>query len=191
MKKTILFLFVLASVSCFGQNEEKLKDITEITFYGTDFSKAKVYGAKETAGEFVVAFEQINNLFITEPKKYNIAKAFKKEVNAVDISGVKARIAKIDKKELFTTASHNELSDKDIQDIVRSLSIKEGKGTGLIFISEFLDKPANRGYYYIVFFDTKSREIIDSWKTSGKAQGFGLRNYWAGSIYRMMKDVKM
>ena len=42
----------------------------------------------------------------------------------------------------------------------------------------------------MVFFDIKSRNIVSSFKLTGAASGFGLRNYWAGSVYDAMKKVK-
>ena len=35
----------------------------------------------------------------------------------------------------------------------------------------------------------KQKEIIEEWITDGKARGFGLRNYWAGSIYSALKKL--
>ena len=41
----------------------------------------------------------------------------------------------------------------------------------------------------VVFFNTETKEIIEEWITDGKARGFGLRNYWAGSIYSALKKL--
>ena len=35
----------------------------------------------------------------------------------------------------------------------------------------------------------KTREILYSAPTNGKARGFGLRNYWAGSVHSAMKKL--
>ena len=45
-----------------------------------------------------------------------------------------------------------------------------------------------RGYVYHMV-DTETKEIIEEWITDGKARGFGLRNYWAGSIYSALKKL--
>ena len=45
-----------------------------------------------------------------------------------------------------------------------------------------------RGYVYHMV-DTETKEIIEEWITDGKARGFGLRNYWAGSIHSALKKL--
>ena len=46
MKQLLVLLFLVSSMACFGQNKDALKDISSVTFYGIDFTRAKVYGAK-------------------------------------------------------------------------------------------------------------------------------------------------
>ena len=76
MKKLILFLFLSTSLFCFGQGKSALKDIQSIKFYGVDYSQVKVFGADESPAQFKDAFRRINELFITEAKKYNVGKSF-------------------------------------------------------------------------------------------------------------------
>ena len=52
-------------------------------------------------------------------------------------------------------------------------------------VAMLLNKADARATYQIVFFNTKTREIL----TNGKARGFGLRNYWAGSVHSAMKKL--
>ena len=59
----------------------------------------------------------------------------------------------------------------------------------MVFIAQFLDKSNARGTYEVVFFNTETKEIIEEWITDGKARGFGLRNYWAGSVYSALKKL--
>ena len=82
MKKLILFLFVSLSTSlfCFGQSKSALKDIQSIKFYGVDYSQVKIFGADESPAQFKEAFRRINELFITEAKKYNVGKQLKKDL---------------------------------------------------------------------------------------------------------------
>lgn len=191
MKKTALILgILLVSVFSYAQNMDVLRDIKEIKFYGVDFSKAKVYGAKETPSQFKIAFEEINNLFLSEPRKYNIEKYFNKTNMGVSVDAVKERIKKIDLDNIEITTEQYDLSNADLQEIVKSIPTT-GETTGVIFVAELLNKARNRGYYHIVFFNPQTKEIIDTWKADAKAQGFSLRNFWAGSIYKMMKDMKL
>lgn len=78
-EKLILFLFLSTSLFCFGQGKSALKDIQSIKFYGVDYSQVKVFGADESPAQFKDAFRRINELFITEAKKYNVGKQLKKK----------------------------------------------------------------------------------------------------------------
>ena len=147
MKQLLVLLFLVSSMACFGQNKDALKDISSVTFYGIDFTRAKVYGAKEGPMQFKYTFDDINKLFITEPKKYDIGKRL--GVN-VEVSSLNSR---------------------------------------LIMVAMLLNKADARATYQIVFFNTKTREILYSAPTNGKARGFGLRNYWAGSVHSAMKKL--
>ena len=81
MKKLFTLLFLATSMICFGQNKNFLKEAESLNFYGVDYSAAKVFGAAETPAEFKVAFDRINQLFITETKKYDVSKKLKVRVN--------------------------------------------------------------------------------------------------------------
>ena len=56
MKQLLVLLFLVSSMACFGQNKDALKDISSVTFYGIDFTRAKVYGAKEGPMQFKYTF---------------------------------------------------------------------------------------------------------------------------------------
>ena len=60
---------------------------------------------------------------------------------------------------------------------------------GLVIIAKLLNKAEAYGSYQVVFFNTDTKEIIQDWATGGKARGFGLRNYWAGSIYKVINNL--
>ena len=81
------------------------------------------------------------------------------------------------------------LSKEQIKAAINALPIQKTPGVGMVFIAQFLDKSNNRGTYEVVFFNTETKEIIEEWITDGKARGFGLRNYWAGSIYSALKKL--
>ena len=76
-----------------------------------------------------------------------------------------------------------------IKAAIEALPIQKTPGVGMVFIAQFLDKSNNRGTYEVVFFNTETKEIIEEWITDGKARGFGLRNYWAGSVYSALKKL--
>ena len=58
---------------------------------------------------------------------------------------------------------------------------------GLVLIATTLDKGNGIGYYTAVLFDPATQEVILQMDMAGKPGGFGLRNYWAGSVYNALK----
>lgn len=192
MRKILLCLSLLFfSLSIFSQDKD-VNDIKDIRFYGVDYSKVKIYGADEADSQFKDAFEGINNLLVREGKKYNVGKFLKKNVVSVDIAPVIKNIQEMDVAETrISVPEDNKLSKEDIENVLKSLDIKASEEPGLIFIAELIDKNANKAYYKMIFFDTDTREIIESWDTSGKGRGFGTRNYWAHSLLQAMKSVKL
>jgi hypothetical protein len=161
-----------------------------VTFYGIDFTRAKVYGAKEGPMQFKYTFDDINKLFITEPKKYDIGKRLGVNVEVTSLEAVNDANKTINPDEIMTTNSGYTLDEKQIEEVIKTLPIlSQEEKTGLIMVAMLLNKADARATYQIVFFNTKTREILYSAPTNGKARGFGLRNYWAGSVHNAMKKL--
>ena len=189
MKKLVTFLFLLTSIVCFGQNKDFLKDVSGINFYGVDYSAAKVFGAAESPQEFKIAFDKMNQLFITEAKKYDVGKRLKKKVNQISLTAVDKVNGEINPDELMTTNQEYTLSEEEIKQVVDALPIQQEPGIGLVIIAKLLNKAKAYGSYQVVFFNTQTKEIVKDWATGGRARGFGLRNYWAGSIHKVVNSL--
>lgn len=190
MKKIVFFVSLLVSLSGFAQKKEALKGVEAIHFYGVDFSKAKVYDARESGEQFKIAFQEINSLFITEPNKYNVARYFRRKVLGIHLNDTKARIGAVNSDDIIGYDSKYAMDESIIKDIVSSLSIKETDGTGVIIITERIDKSKNRAYFSVVFFDINTRNIIDSWRMNAKGKGFGLRNFWARAVHEVLRECE-
>lgn len=190
MKKLFLLLFLASNLLCMGQNKKLVKEAKAIKFFGIDYSLAKVYGAAETPDQFKVAFNKINRLFIVEAKKYDVGKRIKKEISEISLDAVDQLNPQIKSDELMTTNKQYALDEQQIKQAIQSLPIKNEEGIGMIFLAELLNKADNMATYQTVFFNMESKEIIDIRPVSGKARGFGLRNFWAYSIYKALDMLK-
>lgn len=184
-------LFTIQAQDDITQAREDVKAVKEVVFYGADFSKVKIFGAKESPLQLKYGLFQINEVFTSETNKYNVYKYFGKVVSTFDMKQTSKHNEDRDEDQLLTFDTSNELTEKDIQDVIGKLTTdKKDVKTGLIFIGEFLDKPNHTGTFQVVFFDIPTKKVIYSKRASGKAGGYGIRNYWANSIYRVMKDWK-
>lgn len=190
MKRTVLLFLCLYALGSFAQSYD-LKKVREVKFFGVDYSKVKVFGATETEMEFASAFERINMLFLSEADKYDMSKFLQKHVYEISIEEVSDKIRNADFSEMKTGSRKHRLSQEDLQNAVTTLNNEPEEGVGVVFVAEMLNKAEGVGFYRIVFFDMQTKEVIDSFWGQGKSGGFGLRNYWAGSIHHMKKKGRI
>lgn len=160
--------------------------------YGIDFSRTIIVAARESNEEFAKAFTGINELLLTEPNKYNFGKAFKREVH--DVYPTPAyqnnQAADIAIMRCSTKTGQIIVSTDDIREMAKNYELPHTNGTGVVFIAQTLDKRKAEATYAVVFFDVATRRLISLDIMSGKAGGAGLRNYWANSVYDVLKHWK-
>lgn len=189
MKKMMVLMCLLLAAFVNAQDNKSLKEIEELTFFGVDFSQAKVFGADETLSQFKSAFTGINNLFLNEPKKYDTAKAFDAQVTN-DLEPSFNLIDGITKADLFTLDEDYSLSEQQIAGQLSTLNTGEAKGYGAVIIAGLLNKGGNKGTFNVVVFDIASKEIIMNKQFTERARGFGLRNFWAYPVYKTLEKVR-
>lgn len=198
MKKYLFLIFVLALGSGLAA-QKQLSDVFEkgdVVWFGLDFSQAKfVQILNEQGSETEIVEKWIpawNNLMVSEPGKYDFAKTFKKEqvVYAIETA---ARINDQIAPEGLLVSSCPDLEAPEalVADLIKAYdtgSVTEG--LGLVFVVTCFNKGTVQGSMYLTFFDIASREVLLCEKMTGRAAGFGIRNYWAGSIYDVLKQVQ-
>lgn len=187
MRKIALITFLMCTLIAFGQAQSSSIGMEDATFYGVDFSLVQVYGASETPHQFKNAFYGINTLFLTEPKKYDVSSLLNMNVNHLSLDEVNINNDNIQNSELLTYDVNYQLSKEELQEAVNSFPVDTEDGLGIIIFAELLDKVHAKGYYHIVIFNKENKNIVYSQYTEGRAQGFGLRNYWARSVLNAMR----
>ena len=189
MKKMLLFMCLLFTIVANAQEKTSLKEVEKLTFFGVDFSQARVFGADETVTQFKEAFTGINNLFLREPKKYDTGKAFNATVTT-NLSPSLDGIDRIEKADLFTQDENYVLSDEQIAAMVGRLNVGDAKGYGAVIIAGLLNKGRNKETLNVVVFNIDTKEIIFNRQYTEGAKGFGLRNFWAYPVYKVLGQVK-
>ncbi|GAB1373914.1 hypothetical protein MASR1M46_07950 [Bacteroidales bacterium] len=176
----------------------------KMNFYGVDFTLVKTFGVKEDVGKTALAFEAINKLIVTETKKYQYGNFFKKYIRQIaqttdlgriesigfdnvniDEAIYKARV--MDEEGMPTYNKAFKIDDADLARLIKSFNTGTDTGYGVIYVAELLNKEDGVGNFIAVFFDVKSKKIIFADRVSGKAGGFGLRNYWASPLEKIFK----
>ncbi len=177
MRKFFLTVAMMISAVTFA-SAQRLKDVT---FLGVDFSAVNVLYADETQDKFMSAFEGINTLMVSEMDKYNVGKYLDMDIEEIEIKYAFLNIATLQDRN-FTDLQEEKISIETVLS-----AYPEVDGLALLLVAKELNKPRAVGLYDIVVFDGTTKEIIKTDSFMGSAGGFGLRNYWAGSIYNGLK----
>lgn len=183
MKKTLLMLVCAYGISILSAQNTK----SQLFVYGIDFSHAKVYAAEESVEQFAQAFEAINMLIATEPEKYDFSRVFDKRVEVV-LEPMMEILSTCDYSDLKTLSTVS--NDVECVEIIKHYVLPQTEGVGVVLIAKMLNKPQGNATYDLITFDIATREILTRKEVKGKAGGFGLRNFWARSVYNVIKSTK-
>ncbi len=193
MKKLIIISLIgLLSSSLYSQGISKVKEATDIAWYGLDFSKAKLIGGSVDFADVDAIinrhFESWNVIIITETKKYDISKNLGKNVTPRISKAVE--LNKQVSAEGLVTYDQNRLSKDDLQNIVSQYQEDED-GMGMLFAVENLDKINSIVRVQIVFFEIRTGKIEYTQFMEGKSKKtVSFRNVWAGGIHKIIKSIK-
>ena len=192
MKKPLLAFVALCLVATLGhgQSKEDALNAKSITWFGLDFSKAAFIGdgfvtPDQVKNELLIP---INQLMLDEQVKFNIPKFFEVPNVVNDFDDVTRHTKEIDNKEMkiFHTSEDYSITETDVQKIISDYK-SDKDGYGLVFVVESFNKTAVQGAIWVTYFDIKSKKVVFTTKLTSKPMGFGLRNFWAGSVYGIMK----
>jgi hypothetical protein len=184
---SVLFLSFCLGTVTMAQNKAAAKSEKSITWYGIDFTVAKFTLVVEDPTIIVSQYlKSINSLIQMEPDKYDLKKWFNKAEATLDLDQVNEFNAKIDPGTLVISDEHKITLD-DVKGAIAKYNTKGKPGLGLIFVAEDLNKVKQTGSFYVCFFNQDTKEIVDAQRFEAKAVGIGFRNYWAGSVYNIMK----
>lgn len=200
IKNLLLACFLFASIVGNSQTTEDVFKTGDHEFYwlGIDYSHVSLVG---DFSEFAEAgdrsavqvqskyFPKWNYLIISEPDKYDIRGMLRK-------SGLKNSIEMIMKKNASASADDMEtydapsFSEEDVAAYCKEYDSTGKSGIGIVLMAESLNKLTTQAVYHMVAIDLSNNKVLMQERVTGKPMGFGLRNYWAGSIYSVIKQVK-
>jgi hypothetical protein len=199
MKKILsLAIIVAAGFNMKAQSAKEVFSATEVVWYGLDFTKAKFVGQFDQGFGALPAtgmdmknkwIPQWNSLIAKEPQNFKIKDAIRKDNIYYDLAPLNELNSKIDvDKAMSFNAGKIEASE--IDGMVKNYGTGDKKsGIGLAFIVENFDKNMETASVYVTFFDIASKKVLMTEKMSGKAMGVGMRNYWAGAIKAILKQI--
>ncbi len=201
MKKLFFNLLIAATGSMFAQNTAKdIFSANGIVWYGLNFSEAKLVGQfDQAAGAGAASSSDLKNkwipswntLVVTEPQNFKLGEAFHKNEVYYDLAPTEKDNQGINLDNLM---SYNPYSFTDAQKTAQKIISKLGtgdkkEGIGVTFIVESFNKSLEEASVYVTIFDIKTKTILVLDKITGKPKGIGLRNFWAGAIKHIIKQI--
>ena len=192
MKRNLLTVLLFAfCILGNAQNKFNLSGITSLINYGIDYSLAKVFGGKESGHQYWVTYADINELFISKSKTFDIGKRLGIPVEVVSLQAVNDVNKQINPDHIKTTDNNYMPTEAQIAEAVKKLPIlSQEEKYGIVMICLFMNKATDQATYQFVVFNTKTREIVEQWTNTGKALGIGLKNYWSFSVHNAIKKIK-
>ncbi len=200
MKKITLIAFIILSFINIGraQTADELFKPGRIRWLGIDYSHVKLIGDFSQfmgAGETTLAsvrntyFPAWNQLLVEEPEKYDLKSMLRKDDILFDLDMITAMNAKTPFETMEATKSPV-YSKEDIQKLVRNYNTKENTGIAAMFVAESMNKFLNEAYYHFIVIRLSDNEILIHQRLRGEPIGAGIRNYWAGSYLKVMKEIQ-
>lgn len=199
MKKIVLSLLVIASGTfAKAQDAKSALSATEIVWFGLDFTKAKFVGSFDQAAGVAPAtgsdmkakwIPAWNSLIAAEPQHFDFRKSFRKDNVIYDMKSVNELNNKID-VDACMVYNPGKIEKSEIEEMVKKYTgdVKK-EGIGLSFIIENFNKTTQMADVHVTFFDIATKKVLICEKLTAKAAGIGMKNYWAGAIKVMLKQI--
>ena len=195
MKKILFILILCLNIQLLSAQSSfsEIKKQHSWVWLGLDFSNTKLLGSegfndpKKIIDHYFIAW---NQLIFDEGDKYNVKGAFKLKQMYTEDSYFDLLNSKIKLNDIFVDRSYS-VSKSDINNIVKNYNFSNIKQKiCLVFIVERLDKPKEQAVVWVTLINSNTKEIILTERMIGKPGGFGFRNYWAGAVYDIIKQIK-
>ena len=186
--KRILMTLALVLVAGIAMAQTSMKEVRSVTFYGVDFTKAKVVGAEYRASDMIRAFGYTNQVFMNEPNRFNVAKALKVTVELMQLTTARERNLAIPYDALSMVEVAEALSEEQVAEVVAAYP--EGNGYGALILGEEINGATSQVRLRMVVFDRTSREIVYQRVADVEAEGATPRELWTDGIYIFLKKWK-
>jgi hypothetical protein len=201
MKQTLILLLVFSVA--FAHAQKNHPDLVfapneEVSWLGLDFTHVKLIGdfsqfsgigeksASQIKNQY---FHAWNRLIVNERQKYDVAGMLRRDEVFYDIGMIDSLN---DNTPVCNIEGYNNpyYTIEDISKFVSVYDFKGKTGIGVLLLVESLNKVEMEGCFHFVAIDMNTHHILIHERLTGEPGGFGIRNYWAGSIYHAMENIE-
>ena len=127
-----------------------------------------------------------------EADKYNVAAAIQRRTVDNEIEVTNEHNAEQDVLAMISSdgKDHVHLNRSQVEEIISSYDFKGKSGIGLMFNVESFNKILEEGSFWITFVTMNSKEVLFTERLTAPPAGFGMRNFWAGSVNGILAKIK-
>jgi len=190
-------LFVVLAQPAFSQTLKDFfnSDATTALYLGIDFTKARLIDDPKSEATEIRdrQFDGINQLVVTETKKFDLNAAFHKSNIDHDLGSVNKRNEKADAAQLMSTntSDFHRLKEEDINSLVKGFDFGDKKGIGILFVMEAMSKSGKAAAIWVTFVDMKARKVLLTERMEEKiGMAIGFRNTWASAIKKLLDEIE-
>lgn len=179
-----------------AQKNSKIFDYdVPAVWLGVDFSEARYIlgeGDNTSGNNLKEIFERINGVIVNEPDKYKLKNRFYKQELTEQLSIVSAINEKINPANIVSESSsdYTRMDEAFIKKMVKRYQIKKQDKVGIVIIMEGMNKRLPQASMWVTFIDLSNQQVLLTKRMTGKPGGFGLRNYWASSVSKVLEEVE-
>ena len=186
--KRLLITLALTIMAAATMAQTTMKEVRSVTFYGIDFTTAKVVGKEYRPSDMIRSFGQATQVFMNEPNRFNVAKALKVSIERIQLATARERNLAIPYAELATVEVAEALSPEQVAEVI--VAYPKGSGFGALILGEEINGATAQVRLRMVVFDRTSREIIYQRVAYVDAKGTTPRELWTDGIYMFLKKWK-
>ncbi|MFO7827454.1 MAG: hypothetical protein R6V23_02425 [Bacteroidales bacterium] len=187
---TIISLFILNTAFANGLSDVVNSD--EIHWYGVDFTNAKMIGSIGFTHPDIICDRYIkkkwNTYVFLEDHKYDISKFLKGKEVVPHMDFMLEGNSVITTDNLIINNDH-QIAFADVKNTIEDYDTQDN-GIGLVFIVESFNKLEETASIWVTFFNTRTNEVLYTEEYVVEPGGFGVLNYWLGSIYETCKQLR-
>jgi hypothetical protein len=200
MKRLISLLLILSFTGKVSSQDLKsfFNSNSKVTYLGIDFSNVKLIGdfseifgiGDKSMGQIRnTYFPAWNRIILDEREKYNLNEMLRRDniyYDIDDIMNINSQ-APLDSLESYNTIFY---SQSEINQFVSKYKIQNKNGYAILFLAEYLNKAQEEASLFFIVLSASTGDILLCERIMGEPSGFGIRNYWAGAIYDIIKQIK-
>ncbi len=192
--KKIAFLILLVALCLPGLTKNPVQNNDELVWCGIDYTLVKFIGSSEEFSDIPKIrsyyFRTWNEILLTEKDKYDLNTAF--SVSTINYNMEKA-ITRSEARDMTGIVQFDAYSidEEQVKSVVSQYIDPSVDKVGAMFVMETLNKIESVSSMWLAVFNLASGEILYMSRYSGEVGGFGFRNYYARSLYNVIKNLKM